>query len=319
MGVDFNRIDIGISSGTSRNGFNTIVSSPSGSFPPEGFSSLLEGVVYPVAEGGEMVEVTELSNFYPSQICDVERWHNGAGGFYTNWSTVSNIEYSFAVFHTVTETQTPVEMLEPNLGNYFDSEVRTVSYTHDGTGYYSITTGDWGYYSYGTSVTTAFDYNQQNEVPAESGYYFNNGKAVTYVWDGSGGIMDSVTGSFFPNNTFIIDVSQITEVPADSGVFHSNGKYTRYNWNGSGGYTALTNQGSFYANNTFIYTAGNTTEVPTGSSNLYDSGTTTTYKWNGSGGYTATSGGSFYAYGTYITDDGTIYYYWDGTGNYYFV
>jgi hypothetical protein len=293
------------------------VSSPSGSFPPEGFSSLLEGVVYPVAEGGEEVEVTELGNFYPSQICDVEVWHNGAGGFYTNWSTVSNIEYSFAVFHTVTETQTPAEMPEPNLGNYFDSEVRTVSYTHDGTGYYSITTGDWGYYSNGTSVTTAFDFNEQDEVPAGSGNYYDNGKVVTYVWDGSGSITTATTGSFFANGTLITDVSQTAEVPSSSGNFYSNGKYTRYNWNGSGGYTTLTNQGSFYPNNTFIWTEYIQTEVPSGTSNYYNNGETVIYRWNGSGGYTATGGGSYYANGTYITNDGTYNYYWNGSGVYY--
>jgi hypothetical protein len=294
------------------------VSNPSGGgIPPEGFSSLLEGVVYPVEQGGAEVEVTELGTFYPYQICDVEVWHDGAGGFYTNWDTVSNIDYSIAVFHTVTETQTPVEMPEPNLGNYFDSEVRTISYTFDATGYYWITTGDWGYYSNGTSVTNAFDYNQQNLVPEGSENAYDTGKVVTYVWDGSGSITTATTGSFFANGTYITDVNQTVEVPDGSGGFYGNGKYTRYNWNGSGGVTELTNQVSFYANNTTIYTTGIQTEVPSGSLNYYDNGQTITYKWNGSGGFTGTGGGSYYAYGTFISDAGSFSYYWDGSGGYY--
>lgn len=324
MGVDFNRIGFGISSGTSRTGFGNIVSYPSGDgggseFPPAGFSSLYEGVIYPVEHGGEETEVIDLGTFYPSQICDVERWHDGTGGFYTNWSTVSNVQYSNAVFLTGgVETQTPVEMPAPYEGNYYDSEYRQLVYTWDGTGAYDISGDTFGYFADGTIVTDLHDEADQLDVPEGSENYYPNGKYDTWQWDGSGNIEElNNLGSFFANGTLITDVNQPSEVPTGSGNYYDNGKYTRYNWNGSGGVTTLTNQGSFYANNTTITTVDFVTEVPTESGNTYLNGLTTTYKWNGSGGYTETGGGSYYANGTFIFNDGTTDYYWDGSGGYY--
>jgi hypothetical protein len=298
------------------------VSYPSGGgseFPPEGFSSLYEGVIYPASQGGGETEVPELGAFYPYEVCDVERWHDGTGGFYTNWSTVSNVQYSYAVFHTAgVVTQTPVEMPAPYGGNYYDSEYRQLVYTWDGTGAFTVTGDTWGYFADGTIVTDLHDEADQLDVPEGSESYYPNGKYDTWQWDGSGNIEElNNLGSYFANGTFITDVNQTVEVPTGSGNYYDNGKYTRYNWNGSGGYTTLPNQGTFYANNTEIVTVGNQTEVPSGSSNYYDNGQTTIYKWNGSGGYTATGGGSYYAYGTFINGDGPSSYYWDGSGGYY--
>ena len=324
MGVDLNRIGFGISSGTSRTGFGTIVSYPSGDgggseFPPEGFSSLYEGVIYPAAQGGQETEVTELGTFYPYQICDVERWHDGTGGFYTNWDTVSNIQFSNAVFYTAEiETQSPVEMPAPYDGNFYDSEYRQLVYTWDGTGAYTIAGDTWGYFEDGTIVTDLHDEADQVEVPEGSENYYPDGRYDTWEWDGSGNIQAlNDQGTYIANGTLITDVNQTVEVPTGSESYYENGKYTRYNWNGSGGYTTLTNQGIFYGNNTFITSGGESAEVPSGSESYYGTGREEVYRWNGSGGFTLTVEGSFYPDETFIYDDSTNAWYWDGTGGYY--
>jgi hypothetical protein len=296
--------------------FGEVPSGGGGSeFPPEGFESLLEGVIYPVAQGGEETEVPDLGAFFPNQICDVERWHDGTGGFYINWSTVSNVEYSSAVFYTEYQTQTPVEMPSPYEGSYYDSEWRDYVYTWDGTGSFSAT-GDWAYFANGTIVSNDHNYYSQTEVP-EGGSLYDNGKYDTWKWNGSGNIVAlNNQGTYFANGVLIDSFGQSVEVPTGSENYYDNGKSTVYRWNGSGGYTSAT-EGSFYANNTEIYTADNQSEVPSGSSNYFNNGTTTIYKWNGSGGYTSTGGGDYYAYGTYITSDGEYDHYWNGSGGYY--
>ena len=300
--------------------FGEVPSGGGSGFPPEGFSSLLEGVIYPVAQGGEETEVIELSYSFPNQICDVERWHDGTGGFYTNWSTVSNIQYSFAVFYTSEiVTQSPVEMPAPYEGNYYDSEYKQPVYTWDGTGSYNISGDTFGYFAYGTIVTNNHDQADEVEVPMGSENYYDSGKYDTWEWDGSGNIQAlNNQGTYFANGVLIESYPQEIEVPTGSESYIGNGKFTVYKWNGSGGYTSAT-EGSFYANNTEIYTADNQTEVPFGSENYFNNGTTTIYKWNGSGGYTETGGGAYYEADVYITDDGTTAYYWsgDGTGGYY--
>lgn len=319
MGVDFHWIGTTISSGSSHNGFGKIVSSSSVSgIPPEGFAYIAYNVVYPAVQGGEQVVVPELYPYeFENQICDVEVWHDGVGGFYNNWSTVSNIEYSTAVIGTVTETQTPVELPSPNQGNYVDSEVRTTVYTHDGSANYSVAVGNWGYYANGTSVNDAYNFSQQQEVPTGSGNYYDTGKINTNIWDGNGGITIELIGSFYPNNTYIVSVSIQSEVPAYSGSYYDNGKYVVYRWNGSGGITSSV-EGSFYTNGTYIMVYTITEQVPEASGNYYATGQITTYYWNGAGGIYGVGGGAYYPYGTYITDDGVNYvYYWNGAGGYY--
>jgi hypothetical protein len=299
--------------------FGEVPSGGGGSgFPPEGFESLLEGVIYPVAQGGEETEVIELSYSFPNQICDVERWHDGTGGFYTNWSTVSNIQYSFAVFYTSEiVTQSPVEMPAPYEGNYYDSEYKQPVYTWDGTGSYNISGDTFGYFAYGTIVTNNHDQAVVVEVPMGSEVYYDSGKYDTWEWDGSGNIQAlNNQGTYFANGVLIESYPQETEVPTGSESYSGNGKFTVYKWNGSGGYTSAT-EGSFYANNTEIYTVDIQTEVPSASGNYFNDGTTTIYKWNGSGGYTSTGGGAYYPYGTYITSDGEYDHYWNGSGGYY--
>jgi hypothetical protein len=298
---------------------------PSGgeSFPPYGeFYETLVGVTYPIAEGGESfvhpVEGTDV----PNQVCDVDVYHDGTGGFYNDWANATNVAYQpagtiFWVDNSGIITANPAEVPAES-GNYYDAYWGYINYAHDGTGGYvydDVADTPW---ADGVEVSESLRSYSTVEVPSGSETYYENGKYATYVWDGAlGTYLSTGFGSFFANGTLIVDVYQTVEVPDGSGNSYSNGKYTRYNWNGSGGYTTLTNQGSFYANNTTIYTENIQTEVPSGTLNYYQTGETTIYKWNGSGGFTGTQGEEAYPYGTYITDDGTIAYYWDGSGGYY--
>jgi hypothetical protein len=320
MGVDFNWIGTTISSGSSHNGFGKIVSFPSvpAGFPAAGsYNSTLTDVTYPIVNGGASVEVDTVA--YPSQFCDVTVKNDGSGGTYTDWGTATDIQYfDGGTIVTITQTQSPVEMPAPYEGNYYDSEVQTLIFYHDGAGGASDNAASFGYFADGTIVTNNHDEAHQIEVPEGSENYYPNGKYDTWQWDGSGNIEELYNiGSFFANGTLITDVNQTVDVPADSGSYYDNGKYTRYNWNGSGGVTTLTNQGSFYANNTTIRTVDLATEVPAESGNTYPNNLFTIYKWNGYGGYTETSGGSHFPNGTYIFDDGTDAWYWDGYGGYY--
>ena len=265
MGVDLHRIGTGISSGTSRNGFGTIVSFPSApSFPANGsYNSTLNNVVYPIAEGGESVTVDAIA--YPSQFCDVTVKNDGSGGTYTDWSTATNIEYfTSGTITTITSTQTPVEMPAPHEGTYFDSEVKVEVFTHDGTGS-STVSGDWAYYADNTLIVGSPSTNQQTDVPTDSGNLHNNGKYDTYAWDGAGGIESITLGSFFAEFLLIYTANNQTEVPSGSSNYFDNGTTTIYKWNGYGGYTS-TGGGAYYDEDVYITDDG-----------------TTAYYWSGDG------------------------------------
>jgi hypothetical protein len=248
------------------------VPSGGGGIPPEGFSSMLYGQEYPIAEGGEFFVHPIDGSDVPSEVCDVEVWHDGLGGFYTNWSTASNVDYkaNTVAFDTATETQTPVA--DPYFGYYYDSEFRVVTYYHDGTGSWTTTAGSWAYYSLGTIVDTSgsIDTPLTTEVPASSGNFINNGKYDTLQWDGAGDIIDLLNqGSFFANGTSTtITNDETVEVPASSAVYYSTGRFELFLWDGTGGYTTSFPNGSFNPNGTYITDDG-----------------TDAYYWNGSGGY----------------------------------
>jgi hypothetical protein len=278
MGVDFNRIGFGISSGTSRTGFGTIVSNPSGGdFPPYGtFYETLVGVTYPIAEGGEFFVHPVDSTDFPNQVCDVDVYHNGSGGFYSDWSSVTNVAYveSGTIFwqDTVTVSTNPVEVPESS-GIYYDSALAYPGYTHDGAGSYFSDLVNGFFIANGTEVSTDVRENYSTtEIPESSGNFVNNGKYDTYRWDGSGGFsLSSNQGSYYANGTLTgVSVNEQKEVPDGSGYMVNNNRYQNILWNGTGGITFSSTLGSYYPNGTFIY------------------------------------------------NDGMIDYYWDGNGEYYF-
>jgi hypothetical protein len=176
MGVDLHRIGTGISSGTSRTGFGTIVSFPSvaPSFPAYGtFNSWSYDVTYPIANGGATVTVDVA---YPSQFCDVQLKNDGSGGTYTDWTTATDVQYyAMGTSLTTVTTNASVSFTSNCNGNFTFSNGNTWSaYAHDGSGgYYSVAGGN------------NYNYN---------GYQFYN--ETCYYDDGNGGSY-SVTTTYF--------------------------------------------------------------------------------------------------------------------------
>ena len=191
MGVDLHRIGLGISSGTSRNGFGNIVSFPSvvvPSFPANGsYNSTLYGVEYPVANGGSEVSITNdgTTYYYPNQTCEVTVKNDGSGGTYTDWGTATNVQYkdsyqfigTFTTSHYVTiytscnGTQGPF-----NNGSSFSS------FNHNGMGgYYGVGGGNnyqyWGYTFYSEScyyddgMGNSYSVNYSYNSDGNGGYY----------------------------------------------------------------------------------------------------------------------------------------------------
>ena len=175
MGVDLHRIGTGISSGTSRTGFGTIVSFRSApSFPAYGtFNSWSYDVTYPIANGG--ASVTPSSTAYPSQFCDVQVKNDGAGGTYTDWSTATDIQY-FAASTQFESTTGNAYISISTSCNGSQSVVAgssTTAYYHDGSGGYT-TAGGYSWSSYGTSLfseTCTFDDGNGGTYDVSYGYY----------------------------------------------------------------------------------------------------------------------------------------------------
>jgi hypothetical protein len=226
MGVDFNRIDFGISSGTSRNGFGTIVSNPSGgsSFPPAGsYNSTLYGVEYPIAEGGSSVTIQSESPI-PIQTCDVIVKNNGSGGTYTDWTTVTNVAYK-AYDTLLVTTNYPSGVLGGSVTIWSNTY-----YTTEHTGYVWYSDGAGGVFSrdnmssYNVRSGIGTDYVNSGMsanawVVTIGGSAYNNGKYTDYTASGYQTYYYNDTGSFYSYGTFITSY--------DGG---------NYYWDGNGGY-----------------------------------------------------------------------------------
>ena len=274
MSVDLHRISTGISSGNSRNGFGKIVSFPvAGGFPAAGtYAGTLYGVEYPIAEGGASVNNPVTSENVATQTCDVNQKHNGSGGVYTDWTTVTNIQYyAFGVLFytdtTVTLTQTPVEV-QSGSGYYYNSEWSYQYYRHDGYG--GVEQDEvWQYWANETFIKNG-DLGYETTVPSGGENDFLNGKYDTYLWNGVGGYTTLTDqGSYFSAGTQITIIAIYTEVPHSSGVVYLNGKSDRYNWDGSGGYVYAGLVGSYFANGTFITSDDNGSYYFDGTGNYY--------------------------------------------------
>lgn len=231
------------------------------------------------------------SSTYYAQSCDVDYLADGVGGYFIDWTTVTNIV--FKAYGTLIVTA---------LGQYPDVGAYTITLP-DGQiasqGYWDYAdyfNDGWGGYYYTISISASFSYwpngtfggtfNEANktEVPAGSGQYYDNGLVTVYnyFWNGYGAIYTTFNSSYGSAYTAGIEI--------DSGL----------RWNSA----------TFHL------------EVPSSSGNYFDDGTyeISTYTWDGSGGYSISVygiGGSFYPYGSYIYNDGMSDYYWDGSGGYY--
>ena len=230
MGVDLHRIGTGISSGTSRNGLNSIVSFPSApSFPAYGtFNSWSYDVTYPIVNGGLYVTVTSYN--FPSQFCDVELKNDGSGGTYTDWATVMDVQY-FAN-NTAINSVSFNTYVTINGDSYF-SGTGVTDYTHNGSGGYAEST-IYSYTSYGTSVSspTSSAITVNLNTNCNGTFNVNCGTSVTsYFLDGDGGYYTNVANNYVSNGTELYSES----CDDGAGGFHPS---TYYRSDGSGSYYA---------------------------------------------------------------------------------
>ena len=189
MGVDLHRIGTGISSGTSRTGFGTIVSFPSvaPSFPAYGtFNSWSYDVTYPIVNGGASVTPTSIA--YPSQFCDVQLKNDGAGGTYTDWSTATDIQYFAYGTSIATEyTNANVTINTSCNGSLTFSNGNTYNaYAHDGSGGSYSVAGGSNYNSYGYQF-----YNETCTYDDGNGGSYS--VTTTYLSDGNGGYYTTIS------------------------------------------------------------------------------------------------------------------------------
>lgn len=150
---------------------------PSGGNQVGDYAYTAYGVTYPIVEGGESIEVTELSyNTYPSQICDVDYVYEGGLSTVPDWSTVRNIQYRPNGYYYAgdgTQTsQTPVEVPFES-GNFYDSEYITeYAALANMVGGYTWTPYGVGYWANYTEIFR--DYENER----------------VYFWDGTGDYFD---------------------------------------------------------------------------------------------------------------------------------
>ena len=197
MGVDLHWIGTGISSGTSRTGFGTIVSFPSASgFPAYGtFNSWSYDVTYPIANGGaDLIDPYNDFAPTPSQYCDVQVENDGSGGTYTDWTTATDIQY-FA-YGTVIFSNSPNPNYINISGTNYANGTYVTNYIHNGSGG-ATQTEVYTYLANNEEITEivqpktldiSTNYNGTQTVQAGT-------EEVTYYSDGVGGYTPS-TGNY---------------------------------------------------------------------------------------------------------------------------
>ncbi|CAB4139463.1 hypothetical protein UFOVP340_41 [uncultured Caudovirales phage] len=330
MGVDFNRISFGISSGISRTGFGSIVSSPSGpSFPAAGtitgYTALQE---YPILNGGTWF-YSPLGGEVPNQNATFAIKADGSGGTYTDYGTTGTVSYKPpGIF--ATDNANPTVLYINISGSDYAGGNSYPAYSHDGSGSYnSVTSTIW--YPYGTGLNSVSNQSYVN------GEYYDNGTSTAYNADGNGGWYSFSSGNYYASGTIITQ-----NITGETGTYvYLFGTYyypvyqgNKYTWNGEGGYNYAAEWPKPYG--TAITTGPSQTAVPDTSSNYYNNGKTTNYFWQGDGStYYTTETGSFYSNGTLVYQNetsnstfslpsgfnvtGTYYgekYTWNGSGGY---
>ena len=259
-----------------------------GGFPAYGtVLSTAYGVDYDI---GYDAYSTYLATLVKTQICDVNTVADGVGGSFVDWSSATMINYKSYGLNVAYGPNIwfyPIEV-PTGSGNYYNVKKSDDSEEiHDGTGGLAIIPIGFDYLGTVNQVIFTFTVGQTVEIPPGSSQYWNNGLDDNYSYNCDG--LGSYTG---PNFTGV------------SGSLYPNGqevdtslRYNLFNWQ---------------------------SEIPPASGQFFDNGKheVHTQFWDGVGGYyddisPNSPTGSYYAYGTYIYNDGTYDYYWDGFGGYY--
>lgn len=331
MGVDFNRISFGISSGTSRTGFSSIVSFPSGpSFPAAGTITGYTGLQeYPIVNGGTYFNNPFGGGSVPNQNATFAIRADGSGGTYTDFGTTGSTAYKPpGIF--ATDTGNPTVLYINISGSDYYGGNSYPAYSHDGSGYYnSVTSTVWS--AYGTTLHSV------SNQALINGDYYDNGTSSEYKSDGNGGWYSITTGSYYSNGSLItqnISGETGTYVDLFGTYYYPVYQGNKYTWNGEGGYNYAAEWPKPYG--TAITASSSQTAVPDTTTNYYSNGKTTNYFWQGNGvDYYTTETGSFYSNGTLIFENvsstsgfslssgnyptGTYYgekYTWNGSGGY---
>jgi hypothetical protein len=242
MGVDFNRISSGISSGTSSNGFGTIVSYPSGGGGCPAAGTPTGSVSTQTYEAGSSVYVTELSTSYKNQNADFSVLNNGTCGTYVSTTSPTNIVYKpngslivFGSWYTYTAGST-VTVLGTN---YYNQEARD-GYAHDGSGgYYESEAANVQYIAANTFIVSE---PEVFPVPEVGGSNYSTGRSTYYLHNGEGGTTSYLTGDYYAAGTLIwqnVTSTGTVELP-NMNTYTSTYYGTRYEWNGSGVYWEYT-------------------------------------------------------------------------------
>jgi hypothetical protein len=183
--------------------------------------------------------------------------------------------------------------------------------------------------TYKTGIFTSYSSSTANIVINGSSY----GAGCTYTGDvehdGSGGYNEINQGGGCASAGSLItsDSNSGSETIATPIGNYAYETWTGNDWfhDGSGGYYSVKVNVSTQGNGAYIGNDGisgsSQTEVPNGSGNYYTyaSWSSLNYYYNGSQGYyTSAVGYMSESYGTYITNDGTYSYFWDGSGGFYY-
>ena len=203
-------------------------------------------------------------------------------------------------------------------GTTYPNQIADVNKLADGTGGFFL---DWAnvsnviYRGSGVTITTA---SGSHSVEINATYYPVGSYSTTYYHNGSGSYYEDTSNSYTPYGDVITSTTGLTSYTTVLGTSYENGTYDAvYYSDGSGSYYSSNENGSYTSSGTFIVGSNNQTEVPSSSGNHFDNGTTTDYYHDGSGGSYSSSGGSYYSYGTFITNYSGTDYYWDGNGGFY--
>jgi hypothetical protein len=196
MGVDFNRIGFGISSGTSRTGFGTIVSFPSGGggCPAAGtLISTQDDIEYAINIGGyyttyQHEETLNPSNFIPNQTRDVYVRADGDCGTYLDETEVidgstwyHDVKYKAYGVFAASEVYTNYITISGNCSSssQFTNGTRLVGYYHDGIGTLYSNPISYDYEDYGVFFFSE-ECNDNDGNPYTTSY-FSDGDGSYYT------------------------------------------------------------------------------------------------------------------------------------------
>jgi hypothetical protein len=157
--------------------------------------------------------------------------------------------------------------------------------------------------------------------PSLATLYPSQSASVYRKANGSGGdYLDwaNVFGvAYYTYGTTIVSESLTTYVTVSSLAYPSGSYDETWYHDGSGSYYSETSNFSYTSYGTSIVSEPVWVEVPSGNSPGSTNGINTDYYHDGIGGWYSSSSGSYYSYGTFITNYAGTDYYWDGSGGYY--